>query len=225
MRTPPVMGLAPSPLAASPAHPARHGVLAARALLAAAMALILLSGCAGLRKERIYATPRVENPFRLSTWGLYLPNRILDIFDLVALGIQVGPGLNIRAQVTNFFGLCIPTNSCGPEVGLNTYYENPIKPKDSNYFLRRYRPAAIGCHGGDTIPFPIFTFRGGALDKSPDQIDVGLHLLLIGAHVGVRPMELLDLVTGFVLVDINHDDLVVKKQEEAKKQDETEEDE
>lgn len=205
---------------------ARCGRGAPFAAAALATGLLFATGCAGLQKERIYAEPRVESPLRASTWGWYLPNRIFDIFDMVALGIQVGPGLNIRAQVTKFMGICFPTNSCGPEIGLNTYYETPIKPADDRYFVRRYRPVGKGCQGTDTVPFPVFNFRGNPLEMSRDQIDVGLHLILIGAHVGIRPMEIFDFVTGFVLVDLNHDDLTVKKAEdEAKKPDDVEEDE
>lgn len=194
-----------------------------RAAGAAAVCLALLAGCAGLRTEREYLAPRVSNPFRLSTWGLYPVNRVADALDIAAAGAQAGPGFNLRLQVTNLFNVTLPTNSCGPEIGWNTHWVEPIENRDSNYFWKRYRPASMGCHGGKALPFPIFKINLGELKKSPDTIDVGAHALVVGAHAGVRPMEIVDLVTGVILLDLNRDDLYVKKK--SKKDEEGEDDE
>jgi hypothetical protein len=158
----------------------------------------------------------MESPARLSSWALYIPNRVLDVFDVAAAGVQVGPGLNVRAQATRLVDVCFPTNSCGPEVGLNTNWIVADDKKGSISLWDRYRLLTSGCHGGDAIPFPIINFNVGRIKTAPDQIDLGAHLLLVGAHVGIRPVEIADLVTGLVFFDLNRDDLTVRKEENKK---------
>jgi hypothetical protein len=47
----------------------------------------------------------------------------------------------------------------------------------------------------------------GILFESPDEVGVGAHLFVIGARVGVRPLEFVDLLASFVGLDLLHDNL------------------
>jgi len=179
---------------------------------------LVISGCSGIHMGRKYASPRMESPFRPSTWLLYVPNRVLDVFDVAAAGVQVGPGLNVRVQTTRFIDICFPFNSCGPEIGLNSSWVKLEGEDDTLSLGKRYRLLTNGCYGGDSIPFPIINFNVGRIKTAPDQIDVGAHALLVGAHAGIRPLEIVDLVTGFVFIDFNRDDLNTRKREKKSDQ-------
>ncbi|MBI1290431.1 hypothetical protein GC173_04215 [bacterium] len=184
---------------------------------------MLGSGCARLRTERDYATPRVLSPVRPSNLGYYIPNRIADVLDVVDFGVMFGLGLNIRFQATNLVQVALPTTSAGPEIGWNTDWKNPIKADESNYFWRRYKPFTVGAHGGKALPVPLVNINVGEIKRSPDDINLGVHLLVVGANVGVRPVEILDLVSGIVFIDFNHDDLWVKPSKKKSASDEAEE--
>ncbi len=208
----------------------RYGLANRWALKGAQVAVLFAilawaAGCAGLRTERDYGKVRIQNPFRLSTLALYPVNRVCDVLDIPVAGVQAGPGLNLRFHLTNLFDICLPTNSCGPEVGWNTHWIDPIQNKDRNYFWKRYRPVSMGCHGGDALPFPIFKINLGETKSSPDAIEVGAHALAAGGRAGIRPLEVVDLVTGFVLLDLNGDDIYVKAKKKADKEQEEDEEE
>ena len=48
------------------------------------------------------------------------------------------------------------------------------------------------------------------IKAAPDEIKLGGHFLILGADVGIRFVDVLDAVTGFVLIDLNSDDIQLK---------------
>ncbi len=130
----------------------------------------------------------------VSTLLLYLPNRVCDVFDLVRARVRVGPGFAIGARVTKY-----------GEISANAY---------STIF--------VGLHGPRTkprIPWPVgIESRAGAaavVDVSTDftaptygygEVGLGFQAGLIGLDVGVDPVEVLDLVLGFLFIDLTGDD-------------------
>jgi len=125
---------------------------------------------------------------------LYLPNRVCDVFDLVRARVRVGPGFAIGARVTRY-----------GELSVNAY---------TSIFA--------GVHGPRTeprIPWPIgIESRAGVAavaDVNTEttaptygygEVGLGFHAGLIGLDVGVDPVEALDLVLGFLFIDLTGDD-------------------
>jgi len=125
---------------------------------------------------------------------LYLPNRVCDVFDLVRARVRVGPGFAIGARVTRYGELSV----------------------------HAYTSIFAGIHGPRTeprIPWPVgIESRAGVAavaDTSTDltsptygygELGLGFHAGLIGLDVGVDPVEALDLVLGFLFIDLTGDD-------------------
>jgi hypothetical protein len=123
---------------------------------------------------------------------LYLPNRILDVGDLFRLGVDVGPGVGIDLQATQLVQVKLLSRlSIG--VGYQTLRHLPVKASAD---------AAIGIG-------PIGGSPAGGLGwyRSPTDVRLEFHLLILGAHVAVDPVEWLDLPLGLVGLDPAHDDL------------------
>lgn len=127
----------------------------------------------------------------------YIPNRILDVFDFLRLRLRVGPGIAVGARVTKplsfFIGgygsvfVGLPGPRMEPVIKLPIGFEN---------------------YGGIGISFLETTDDGRfSPNYSPTEIGASLQLLIVGTDIGVDPVEILDLATGFIFIDIRGDDL------------------
>jgi hypothetical protein len=127
----------------------------------------------------------------------YLPNRVLDVFDFVRLRLRVGPGFAVGARVT----------------------------KPISFFLGGYSSVFVGLPGPRLeptvkLPIGIENYAGIGVsvaeaategnfgpNYSSTEIEAGFQLLIIGIDIGVDPVEVLDLATGFLFIDLRDDDL------------------
>jgi len=122
---------------------------------------------------------------------LYLPNRVLDLFDVAKAGVDVGPGLGIELKATEAVqAMALSTFAIG--VGFQGLRHLPFRVGPEAAF-------GVGPLGG--------TAEIGGWYRSPTEFRVGLHALLVGAHASVDPVEIVDFVLGFLLIDIAGDDL------------------
>jgi hypothetical protein len=134
---------------------------------------------------------------RLHRLLLYVPNRLLDLTDLFRARIRVGPGLAACARMTDqlwFFG-----------GAYDSVYAGLPGPR---------RPASLRAPVGRETQKGLIVFGVDATDDSPappgyvaSELDVGVHLLLFGVEVGFDPVEIGDLLAGFLLDDPRGDDL------------------
>jgi len=124
----------------------------------------------------------------------YIPNRIFDVFDLVRARVRVGPGFAIDGRVTKY----------------------------GDVYAGSYSTLFVGIHGPrmkPRVPWPIgFESRTGikatsvanAATKGPPygygEVGAGFQAAIIGVDVGVDPVEVLDLILGFFLIDLTGDD-------------------
>jgi hypothetical protein len=143
------------------------------------------------------ATPAEEEPkHRQHPFLMYIPNRIFDVLDMVRLRARVGPGFAISARATEAVDATLG--------GYTSIYAGIPGPR-----------------GEPRIPWPIGieNFAGvevsvvGASDQEPYEpkygtleIGAGVHLILVGLDIGVDPLEIGDLVLGFLTIDIGKDD-------------------
>lgn len=127
---------------------------------------------------------------------LYIPNRILDVFDIFRLRVRVGPGIAVGARATEVASVYVGTYA--------TLYAGLPGPR-----MRQMPKSPIGLesHTGATVSVADATVDGGiGPDYSPSEFGGGFQLGIIGIEFGVDPVELVDLVTGLVTVDIRDDD-------------------
>jgi hypothetical protein len=124
----------------------------------------------------------------------YIPNRAFDVFDIVRARIRFGPGVAVDARVTKY----------------------------GDFFAGAYTSFFIGIPGPRTeprIPWPagIESRAGVSATAIADittlgpnygygEVGAGVHALFLGVDVGVDPIEALDLVLGFLFIDLTGDD-------------------
>lgn len=173
---------------------------------------LMMTSCS-LSAPRKFLDVDVHSPFRLSTWLLYVPNRVMDVLDVVSVGATLGLGLYLKVQPTRLIKFVYPLPAGVLKVGWNTHYLEEMSPKNPLYIWKRYKPVCFGLEGKKSIPFLGFIELGDMLEikTSPDEIKIGAHILLVGADVGIRPVDILDVVTGFFFIDLNNDDLRFEK--------------
>jgi hypothetical protein len=151
---------------------------------------LALLAAAGLGPRAAAAESRDGRPFLVGAL-LYLPNRIFDIGDLFRLGVDVGPGVGIDLQATQLVQLKLLSRlSVG--VGYQTLRHLPVKASADAAF-------GVGPIGGSPA-------GGLGWYRSPSDIRLEFHLLVLGAHVAVDPVEWIDLPLGLVGLDPAHDD-------------------
>ena len=127
---------------------------------------------------------------------MYLPNRVLDLFDIVRLRARVGPGIGVGLRATKLLSAD----------------------------LASYKSVYIGLPGprrsrGVTLPFGIEQYNGLGIDafepetnkQGPDyaqsEIGIDAQLFLVGAAVSIDYKELVDFFTGFVGYEVVRDDI------------------
>jgi hypothetical protein len=125
----------------------------------------------------------------------YLPNRIFDVLDVARARARIGPGVGVSARVTK-----------------------PVSVTAG--FYASVFVGLPGPRGGPKIPFPIGMENYAGADVSvmgvstegfgPNygvgEIGAGVHAGVMGVDAGIDPVEILDLVLGFVFIDFMDDD-------------------
>jgi hypothetical protein len=134
---------------------------------------------------------REKHPFLM-----YIPNRIFDVFDIVRLRVRVGPGTGVSARATEVLALTL-----GGYTSLYAGIPGPRKEPRIPWPIgvENFAGAQVSVAGSD-VDKPMGP-RYGAF-----EVEAGFHLLLLGVDVGVDAKEAVDLVLGFLTLDIGKDD-------------------
>jgi len=183
-----------------------------RSLLLAAVLSLGLPACASLPSS-LPADPAFAGPIPLAaedgakdgardeggpgvftighTILMYIPNRFLDLFDMVRAGVNVGPGIGAQAKVTDAAQAEFMSRlSAG--VGLQSL---------------RHLPAYAGAESGAAIgPAEGGGTAGIGWYQSKSDIRLEVHPAIAGAHVAVDPVEIADFILGFLTIDLRDDD-------------------
>jgi len=143
---------------------------------------------------------------------------VADCTDLARadIGVSFGTDMGAHVMVTQFLQLKSYSYEEVGKIGfgarhIGTWMEDR---EDAWVGLRSYgetrldwTPLAFYAPGlqqkieaGFTDPFEV-------MGESPDEIGFGAHLFIVGFKVGVRPVEILDLLSNLVLADLKHDNL------------------
>lgn len=134
----------------------------------------------------------------------YLPNRALDLLDVFRLRAKVGPGLGAGARVTDVASFYAGRS--------HAVYAGPPGPRHPDRVpaligLEQKRGLVIlGVDATDSLLYPP--------EYSFDEIGLDVHLLFLGAEVGVSPAEGVDFLYGWFGSDPRGDDLPRSKVED-----------
>jgi hypothetical protein len=127
---------------------------------------------------------------------MYIPNRLLDAFDMVRARLRLGPGFAAGARVTR---------AGEAYVGFYfTVYVGLPGPR-GRQFPRL--PVGLETRTGAALSVADATVEGGfGPTYGAWECGLGFQLALIGLDVGVDPYEILDFLVGFATYDLMDDD-------------------
>ncbi len=127
----------------------------------------------------------------------WIPNRVLDLFDVVRARVRLGPGIAVGARATELVDVYLGSYT-SVYVGL---------PGPRGRRVPRLPVGVEGNHGIEVSVADGTTGFGFAPDYGPAEIGAGAQVALVGFDLGIEPLELVDFVVGFVGIDLREDDL------------------
>lgn len=170
------------------------------------MVLMICSSYSAYAHESEYVTPRhvAEKKKKQEpkpSWGhrilWYVPNRVLDVTDIVRCRIRVGKGwaatLRMSEPVSSFAG-SYKTHYIG--------FPGPRYPKRVKGFYGREEYKGLQFGLADATDESLYE-----PEYTASEFALGAHLGYVGADLGTDPVEILDGVLGFFFYDLKGDDL------------------
>jgi len=155
----------------------------------------VISATASLAEDA--AGPESTTPgfFTKAVW--YVPNRILDLLDIVRFRVGVGPGLEIGQRITDVGSLYFG-HSRTVWVGL----PGERAPGELPHFMGASQKEGLVMFGVDATDVqpnpPRYDFS---------EIGIQLHLAAVGVEAGIIPKEIADFLFGLFGKDVSKDDL------------------
>jgi hypothetical protein len=121
----------------------------------------------------------------------WLPNRLLDFWDILRVDAGVGPSYGGAVRVTRFL-----------QAGSRNFVPGSLRVGAMG------RRLPIMLETSDEEGFaPFDYFPSAQRDVCTYEVGVGLEFLVAGAYLGVCPEEIFDFIGGIFLLDFEHDDL------------------
>lgn len=132
-------------------------------------------------------------PYRIL---IYIPNRVLDLFDIFRIRARVGPGIGIGVRATELLSAELTSYA--------TLYAGLPGPRQEPTIR-----SPVGAEMYSSAGFSIFSIktRDYGPHFSPSEFGIDVQLAIAGASIGIDPVEILDFLTGFVGVEVVEDDL------------------
>ena len=124
---------------------------------------------------------------------LYIPNRIFDMLDIVRLRLRVGPGLSAGVSATELADVFVGAHT-SVYAGLRGTRGKPEIPW----------PFGIENRAGAEVSVVDATAKN--VNNDPLGFGAEAQLGIIGINFALEVYDILDLLTGFVLIDIAKDD-------------------
>lgn len=118
----------------------------------------------------------------------YVPNRVLDFVDIFRVNVGIGCGFGVNVRATEL-----------AEIGFGQY--------ETTRFGMKGRVMPVYEENINEAGVAILGYVNGCLQRDPTEVGADLHLGIIGAQAAVSLAEAADFITGFVLIDLQGDDL------------------
>lgn len=129
--------------------------------------------------------------------GMYIPNRLLDAWDIARLRLRIGPGIAADVRVTKLVSAFLGA--------YGTVYAGLPGPRNGPM---PKLPVGFESRNGAQLSIVDVTAEGDVgPDYGPAEIGLGLQVLIVGFDAGVEPWELLDFAAGLFFIDLRDDDL------------------
>jgi hypothetical protein len=129
----------------------------------------------------------------------YIPNRALDVVDIVRARARVGPGLYAGVRVTEVADIIF-----GSYISV---YAGLPGPRGKGRRLPK-SPVGLESFGGIGVSVVEAKTEGRiGPGYTKTECGVSLHPILVGIDLGFDPMEILDFATGILLIDLRKDDI------------------
>ena len=136
----------------------------------------------------VMVTESEQTFLRALLW--YIPNRVVDLFDIFRADVGVGPAAGVVIRATRY-------GQVGGRIIHPTDIRLGLRGREFPYFLERDEEYGFG---------PNFE-QSSQRHVTPFEIGVGVDLG-VGAYVGISLDELVDFLGGFIFIDVKNDDLV-----------------
>ncbi|HCE42385.1 MAG TPA: hypothetical protein DET40_02410 [Lentisphaeria bacterium] len=147
---------------------------------------------------------------------MYLPNRIIDILDIVTMDVGAGASFGAEARITRwlqFGGMTIDRyfvgKNCsrqfggGYEAGWN--YEMFCLDAEAKYV--DYTFGSMNKYVVKRKPFGLADLGENTFEKSRDFWEIGANAgWMVSMGVAIHPVEIADFLAGLVLIDLKKDD-------------------
>ncbi len=156
---------------------------------------------ANTNKTDITVNATTDKPAKKHSLGhkilFYIPNRLLDICDIVRARVRIGPGLSYSLSFTKRASFFIGD--------YNTIYAGLPGPRTPRKFVspigREKQKGIIimGVDATDDTPYPP--------KHSSTECQIGGQLLIVGADAGFDFWEVADFFSGLVMIDLRKDDI------------------
>ncbi len=187
--------------------------------VSSALALVMVSAWLPSVHAAQATAPHHSNRSIGRTILLYLPNRLLDILDLVSLELGAGlnPHLNVHVTQAVQLGLGTGTNFSLIKDYSRQYGTGIVLEREFSIPFYTACQRSVRQPIGSVIPIEYSRigvpsrddemFQSGAKDFWGIGFESWIFLFLGKAHAEIHPVELIDLVAGLVGFDPRHDDL------------------
>ena len=125
---------------------------------------------------------------------LYIPNRLLDLVDIVRADVGVGSSFGAVVRVSEYAQVAY--RSVAPV----SFRAGP-RGRKLPFFAEHSSEIGIGPNEG-----PLY-LKSGQREVTPLEVGVGADLFLVGAYAGISVDEIFDFLGGLVFIDFKDDDL------------------
>lgn len=141
------------------------------------------------------AEPHPDRGFfgHLAWW---LPNRLLDVFDIVRVRLRLGPGFGVGVRATELADVYL-----GSYVSVYLGLPGPRGEPKVNW------PVGFESKTGAEISAAEATVEGQiGPNYGPFEFGLGAQVLLVGLDIGIEPFEIVDFAVGLLTFDPVGDD-------------------
>jgi len=172
-----------------------------------------------MKRDWLGSSRRLRPPVDRPVWQramLYVPDRLLDLVDVVNVSFQFGTGVLVDVHATHAINATLGLRSSGG-IGLHEYRSVGLKSQAEGgmnvlpFGAYSHAVGLLGTSGvvavADSVA-GVHSPHGALYQEFKDYWEIGARGMfgLLGAEVEVHPIQLADFFAGFACIDFLNDD-------------------